>query len=170
MPWLDHHVGIDMYRRISFDTMFAQHTLNEYADLKLERMAVRYTDLGRYDLELLLWKKAHKFDEEDNEGYGKVPDGTVSGILLPHLERRTVRLLPIGPQARRIDAHATFRHPNCGAGLPPNRTETCIKIFLTVYQTAFLRAWQPRCRTNDAPEASPSQRGVAHRIGTAPPD
>lgn len=80
MPWMHHHLGIEVFKKFSFDTMYAQHTVNEYADLKLERLAVRYTDLGRYDLELLFWKKAHKFDEDDNEGYGKVPDR----ILIPY--------------------------------------------------------------------------------------
>lgn len=80
MPWMDLHLGIDVYKRFLFDTMYAQHTVNEYADLKLERLSVRYTDLGRYDLDLLMWKKANKFDEEDNEGYGNVPDR----ILIPY--------------------------------------------------------------------------------------
>lgn len=83
MPWLDHQVGIDVYQRFCFDTMYAQHTINEYSDLKLERLALRYTDLGRYDLEMTIWKKNHKFDEEDNEGYGKVPDK----IIIPYAQR-----------------------------------------------------------------------------------
>ena len=80
MPWLHHHVGIDVYQKFSFDTMYAQHTVNEYADLKLERLSVKYTDLGRYDIDLLLWKKSKKFDDEDNEGYGFVPER----ILFPY--------------------------------------------------------------------------------------
>lgn len=80
MPWLHRHVGIDVYRKFIFDTMYAQHTINEYADQKLERLSVKFTDLGRYDIDLLLWKKAKKFDEEDNEGYGFVPDR----IIIPY--------------------------------------------------------------------------------------
>lgn len=72
--WLRNHLGILTDGRCSFDTLFAQHTLDESADLKLERMAVRYTDMGRYDIPLLLWKKANKFDEEHEVGYGRVPD------------------------------------------------------------------------------------------------
>lgn len=91
MPWIHHHLGVEVYRRFWFDTMYAMHTLNESADLKLERLAVQFTDLGRYDLDLLLWKKAHKFDEDDNEGYGRVPDS----ILIPYALRdvdSTVRI------------------------------------------------------------------------------
>ena len=74
MPWMREHLGIDVYRKFTFDTLFAQHTINEYADLKLERLAVRYTDLGRYDLPLVMWKKAAKFDDTVEKGYGGVPD------------------------------------------------------------------------------------------------
>lgn len=94
MAWMDQHLDIDVRDRAAFDTMFAQQLLNEYADLKLERLSVQHTDLGRYDIELLLWKKKSKFDEEDNEGYGLVPDG----IIIPYACRdvdATLRIYPI---------------------------------------------------------------------------
>lgn len=78
--WMKNHLGIETYKRCLFDTLFAQHTLDESSDLKLERLAVRYTDLGRYDIPLLLWKKKTKFDEEWDTGYGRVPDK----ILIPY--------------------------------------------------------------------------------------
>ena len=90
--WLEEHLQIDTYQRCVFDTMFAQHTLNEYADLKLERLAVRYTDLGRYDIPLTLWKKTSKFGE--TAGYGSVPDS----VLIPYAEfdvDTTMRCYPI---------------------------------------------------------------------------
>ena len=80
MPWMYHHLGIEVYQKFTFDTLYAQHTVNEYADLKLERLAIRYTDLGRYDFELQQWKKSHGFDDKREEGYGRVPDG----ILIPY--------------------------------------------------------------------------------------
>jgi uracil-DNA glycosylase family 4 len=65
--WLKHHLGIDIVTRnskgkskIVFDTMYAKHTVNEYADLKLERLAVQYTDFGRYDIPLIQEKKTKK--------------------------------------------------------------------------------------------------------------
>jgi len=70
--WLSHYLGIDTYGRVIFDTLFAMHTVDEYADLKLERLAVKFTDLGRYDIPLLVWKK--KNGVKDDEGYGRIPD------------------------------------------------------------------------------------------------
>lgn len=80
IPWMDLHLGIKVYRKFAFDTLFAQHTVNEYADLKLERLSVKFTDLGRYDIPLMLWKKANKFNEKTEPGYGRVPDS----ILIPY--------------------------------------------------------------------------------------
>lgn len=73
IPWMDNHLGIIVYKKFAFDTLFAQHTVNEYADLKLERLSVKFTDLGRYDIPLMLWKKSNKFDEKNEPGYGRVP-------------------------------------------------------------------------------------------------
>ena len=92
MAWMDQHLEIDVFGRTDFDTLFAQHTLNEYADLKLERFAVKYTDAGRYDLDLMMWKKANKADTED--GYGLIPDN----IIIPYGCRdvdATLRVYPI---------------------------------------------------------------------------
>ena len=55
--WMENHLGIHVLDRVVFDTMFARNTVHESADLKLERQAVAYTDLGRYDLPLTIWKK-----------------------------------------------------------------------------------------------------------------
>ena len=96
LVWLVTHLKLDVYGRVEFDTMFAQHTLNEYADLKLERMACRYTNLGRYDMKLWRWKKQHPVDEDD--GYGLVPENIIQpyGVLdviavwriRPHLQKQ----------------------------------------------------------------------------------
>ena len=91
--WMRNHLAVDTDGRCAFDTLFAQHTLDESADLKLERLAVRFTDMGRYDIPLLLWKKKNKFDEDHNVGYGLVPDD----ILISYAEKDvdcTMRLFP----------------------------------------------------------------------------
>jgi uracil-DNA glycosylase family 4 len=100
MPWMYEHLGLDVYRKVIFDTMYAQHTVNEASDLKLERLSVRYTDLGRYDLPLLLWKKKHKFDEENDEGYGKVSDEIIIPYALKDADA-TLRCKPILEEALR---------------------------------------------------------------------
>ena len=76
--WIESKFKLDTYQRLYIDTMYMQQLINEYADLKLERLAVRYTRLGRYDIPLLLWKKENAFDEDD--GYGAIPDK----LLIPY--------------------------------------------------------------------------------------
>lgn len=78
-PWLHHVLGLNWYEKCIFDTEFAQQTANEAEDLSLERIAMKYTDLGRYDLDLVLWVKHNKALMEDG-GYGAIPDE----ILIPY--------------------------------------------------------------------------------------
>ena len=80
--WMLTHLGLEVYNgKFIFDTMFGIQTVDEYADQKLEKLAAKYTDKGRYDIELILWKKSNKgvsFDEE--QGYGQIP----LSILFPY--------------------------------------------------------------------------------------
>lgn len=78
-PWLHHVLGLKWYEKCIFDTEFAQQTANEAEDLSLERLALKYTDLGRYDLDLVLWVKNNK-DKMADGGYGAIPDE----ILIPY--------------------------------------------------------------------------------------
>ena len=100
LVWMNHVLGIDAYKKCIFDTMYAESVIDEYADQKLERLALKYTDLGRYDIELSIWKRLNKSkrirkllmsnDDEDiedslfvtneDEGYSSVPDD----ILIPY--------------------------------------------------------------------------------------
>ena len=77
-PWMYTWLDLEWYDKCIFDSEFAQQTANEYEDLGLERIAMKYTDLGRYDLELTLWKKKSKGMAKD--GYGLIPDD----ILIPY--------------------------------------------------------------------------------------
>jgi len=78
--WMKHHLGVDPYKRCVFDTMYAMHTVDESYDLKLERLAIRFTDLGRYDIDLLIWKKQNKEKMRVDGGYGAIP----TDILFPY--------------------------------------------------------------------------------------
>lgn len=78
LVWLDAVLGIPTYGKSLFDTEFGQQTADEYAELGLERIAMTYTTLGRYDLELAIWCKENKLLPE--EGYGRIPDK----ILIPY--------------------------------------------------------------------------------------
>lgn len=78
-PWLVCSLGIDVWGRCVMDTEFAQQALDEASELGLERgVAMRYTTLGLYNLDLVLWKKDNKKLCED--GYGFIP----SSILYPY--------------------------------------------------------------------------------------
>lgn len=75
--WLE-EAGIPAMRRLAFDTMLAQHVLNETIPRDLSSMTLRYTNMGRYDFELETWKRNNPQPEE--LGYGWIPDE----ILLPY--------------------------------------------------------------------------------------
>jgi uracil-DNA glycosylase family 4 len=77
-PWMDKWLHLDWYNKCIMDTEFGQQCIDEYESLGLERVSVRYTDCGRYDIQLMLWAKANKALIQD--GYGKVPDE----IIIPY--------------------------------------------------------------------------------------
>lgn len=76
--WMDYQLGMKVISKCYMDTEFAQQTVDESSELKLERgIAMRYTTLGRYDLDLVLWKKDNKKLCEG--GYGRIPDAIMYG-------------------------------------------------------------------------------------------
>ena len=77
--WMDRWLGMRVLGKCYMDTEFAQQTADESSELKLERgIAMKYTTLGRYDLDLVLWKKDNKKLCEG--GYGFIPDK----IIIPY--------------------------------------------------------------------------------------
>jgi uracil-DNA glycosylase family 4 len=81
LPWLAEWLGLTWWGKTRLDTEFAYQCCNEHGDRGLERMSLRYTDLGRYEMELEFWKKDHRADVEG--GYGLIPDE----ILIPYALR-----------------------------------------------------------------------------------
>lgn len=77
LPWLHYTLGLEWYNKGLFDTEFAQQCVDEYEPLGLERMSMKYTDLGRYDLPLWLWFKDKKNKEKAEGGYGRIPDSLI---------------------------------------------------------------------------------------------
>jgi uracil-DNA glycosylase family 4 len=70
-PWLE-DLGIPAIDRLCFDTMLADHALNENAEHGLESCVARYTNMGRYDWELSEWvRRAHI---QTDDGYKDVPN------------------------------------------------------------------------------------------------
>jgi len=77
--WLKHWLGVDPYKRCIFDTMYGMHCVDESYDLKLERLSIRFTTMGRYDIPLAIWKKKNNAKMSDG-GYGAIP----TKILFPY--------------------------------------------------------------------------------------
>lgn len=53
--WMKNHLGLEVYGRCLLDTQYAFQTFNEYEELSLKKLASKYTDLGRYDFDLIMW-------------------------------------------------------------------------------------------------------------------
>ena len=81
LKWLEDQ-GVPMLRKISFDTMLADHILNENAEHGLDACAIRYTDMGRYDYELAEFCRHNSLTLKNirENGYAVIPDE----ILFPY--------------------------------------------------------------------------------------
>lgn len=78
LTWMNYWLGLSYIGKGKFDSEFALQACDEAASLGLDHLALRYTDFGKYDLELILWKKQHP--EKMVDGYGQIPDD----ILIPY--------------------------------------------------------------------------------------
>lgn len=114
-PWMQHWLGIETYEKCVLDTEFAQQTVDESSELGLERgIAMKYTNLGRYDFDLMMWKRENKALVEG--GYGYIP----SAILHPYGARdvitpyRAYPLIKRQLEAQRLwDYYKTIANPYC---------------------------------------------------------
>lgn len=73
--WMQ-RIGLEVIGRCVFDTMYAAHLCNEYETVGLERLSVRYTPLGRYDLALMQEIREKEIDVE-NRGYIDLSDEVI---------------------------------------------------------------------------------------------
>lgn len=78
LPCMYHWLGLNWYNKTEMDTEFAYQCCNESGDRGLKMLALIYTDLGRYDHDLIAWKKANP--KLCADGYGRIPDD----ILIPY--------------------------------------------------------------------------------------
>lgn len=78
LAWMAHWLKLEWYNKAIFDTEFALQCCDESLDLGLDALALRYTDLGKYDWDLIWYRKTHP-DRRGN-GYGMVPDD----IMIPY--------------------------------------------------------------------------------------
>lgn len=78
LMWMHHWLKLDWYNKAIFDTEFALQCCDESLDLGLDILALRYTNFGKYDWDLIWWRKNNP--DKRGEGYGLVPDE----ILIPY--------------------------------------------------------------------------------------
>lgn len=74
--WMRNHLGLEVYGRCLLDTQYAFQTFNEYEELSLKKLASKYTDMGRYDFDLIMWS-ASKVKSKP-----KKPKSVVDNILV----------------------------------------------------------------------------------------
>ena len=72
--------GVDIRDYVKYDTMLVEHLISNIGQFSLEELTMKYTDMGRYDVKLIKWKRINKNKGLTNEGYGAIPDN----ILLPY--------------------------------------------------------------------------------------
>lgn len=78
LVWMHHVLGLEYYHKAIFDSEFALQACDESSELGLDVLALRYTDLGKYDLKLIIWKKRNS--KLCDDGYGYIPDD----IMIPY--------------------------------------------------------------------------------------
>ena len=66
---------IPVMDRFTWDTMLADHMINENSEHGLDACAIRYTDMGRYDMTLNQWLKRNKINSKiiKDQGFAMVP-------------------------------------------------------------------------------------------------
>ena len=107
LPWLVHSLKLDLYGKTEWDTLYGMQCIFEYADGKLEILASKMTDLARWDLDLLMWKKQNPIGKDD--GYGRVPDA----ILIPYGCKDVdgpFRMVPIQKQRLLSQGIKVYKH------------------------------------------------------------
>lgn len=114
LPWMHHWLGLQWYGKCMIDVEGAEQVIDENAELGLERVALKYTDLGRYDIDLVQWKMANRDKLSDDLGYLLVPDD----ILVPYGCKDVdapFRATPELIRRMRLDGvlnyYRNFRHP-----------------------------------------------------------
>lgn len=96
-PWVNYWLEIETLGRCVMDTEFAQQTVDEASELGLERgIAMRYTTLGRYDIDLTLWKNDNR--KICQRGYGYIPDP----LIIPYGIRDVVAVFRAVPLIERL--------------------------------------------------------------------
>jgi DNA polymerase len=78
LTWMSYWLGLKWRGKAIFDTEFALQCCDESIDLGLDVLALRYTNFGKYDWDLIQYRKKHT--ERKGTGYELVSDE----ILIPY--------------------------------------------------------------------------------------
>jgi len=129
LPWMSHWLNLDWYNKVAFDTAFAHQTVDENSGMGLEVLSMTYSTFGRYDLDLVIWKKTNRFDKDD--GYATIPDEilepySIYDVLVPLVAmpyRRITRGTLTGEDIFSMWYCAKIEHPGVGGfiGTIPDR-------------------------------------------------
>jgi len=68
--------GIDIREHVVYDTMLAEHIIDQNGPFGLEALSMKYTDYGRYSTDVEVWVRRHqnaKLPDTSAYGYGYVP-------------------------------------------------------------------------------------------------
>ena len=90
--------GIDITKKVVWDTMLMEFLLNETGPWNLEDLVVKYTDFGRYSLALDTWVKEN--GARAQLGYGEIPEdilykyGAIDVIAPITIMEKQIGLLP----------------------------------------------------------------------------
>jgi uracil-DNA glycosylase family 4 len=82
-PWMYHVLGLEYWDKCVLDTEFASQCVNESEGHGLERVALKHSPFGRYDIDLILSKKHNVGKVNSENGYLLVPDA----CLIPYALR-----------------------------------------------------------------------------------
>ena len=100
MKWLQQRLGLKLEKQYlqGFDTASGYHLLNpsQGKDVGLEKLALKFTEFGRYDWDLERWKEENHINRAvlNTRGYADIPNE----LLLPYGIKDvdvTIQLLPI---------------------------------------------------------------------------
>ena len=74
--------GIDIRDRVVYDTMLAEHIIDQNGPFGLETLSMKYTPYGRYSVDVEVWARRNKLKKNgclSKDGYGFVPRDMLLG-------------------------------------------------------------------------------------------
>jgi len=126
-----HHLlnyGVDIRPNYRYDTMLAEHLIDNTGLFSLTDMTLKYTSLGKYDGELMQWKHDNKKDVSDELGYARVPEE----ILFPYAAADVVapRLI----MEKQMDKLGVYLKDRGHEGQYPSLLESVIQTDIDLYE------------------------------------